>query len=180
MSRCTVVVIHREPLVAEALGSALDRTGSLTTIRVGTDPRDAILVPADAAVIDGTIRDAAAIAERLRSRGRRAVVLDGRLTASRGSFPTDRSIVELAHELAPHTPRGADAPALTAREREVLSLVASGLAGKQVARALGISTKTVEQHKTRIYGKLGVANQAAAVAAVAGGADGARWISSTT
>jgi DNA-binding CsgD family transcriptional regulator len=35
--------------------------------------------------------------------------------------------------------------------------------GKQVARHLGISPKTVEQHKTRIFAKLGVPNQAAAV-----------------
>jgi DNA-binding NarL/FixJ family response regulator len=51
---------------------------------------------------------------------------------------------------------------LTGRERQILSLVAEGLAGKQVARVLGISPKTVERHKTRIYSKLGVPNQAAA------------------
>jgi DNA-binding NarL/FixJ family response regulator len=43
--------------------------------------------------------------------------------------------------------------------------VSRGLAGKQVARHLGISPKTVERHKTRIFAKLGVANQAAAVRA---------------
>ena len=48
------------------------------------------------------------------------------------------------------------------RERQILSLVTDGLAGKQVARVLGISPKTVERHKTRIYSKLGVPNQAAA------------------
>jgi DNA-binding CsgD family transcriptional regulator len=52
---------------------------------------------------------------------------------------------------------------LTAREEQILRLVSRGLAGKQVARQLGISPKTVERHKTRIFAKLGVANQAAAV-----------------
>ncbi len=51
---------------------------------------------------------------------------------------------------------------LTPREHQILSLVTDGLAGKQVARVLGISPKTVERHKTRIYSKLGVPNQAAA------------------
>ena len=48
----------------------------------------------------------------------------------------------------------------------MLSLAAQGLSGKQVARVLGISPKTVEHHKTRAFAKLGVPNQAAAVAAL--------------
>jgi DNA-binding CsgD family transcriptional regulator len=44
-----------------------------------------------------------------------------------------------------------------------MRLVSRGLVGKQIARQLGISPKTVERHKTRIFAKLGVANQAAAV-----------------
>jgi DNA-binding NarL/FixJ family response regulator len=64
-------------------------------------------------------------------------------------------------------PRGAPAPVhasrLTNREHEVLTLVAKGLVGKQVARQLGISPKTVERHKTKIFSKLGVPNAAAAV-----------------
>jgi DNA-binding CsgD family transcriptional regulator len=57
---------------------------------------------------------------------------------------------------------------LTPRERQVLSLVARGLAAKQVARQLSISPKTVERHKTRIFAKLNVPNQAAAVGAAMG------------
>jgi len=44
--------------------------------------------------------------------------------------------------------------------------VARGFAGKQVASHLGISPKTVERHKTRIFAKLKVPNQAAAVSVV--------------
>lgn len=58
---------------------------------------------------------------------------------------------------------------LTGREREILHLVSRGLAGKQVARHLGISPKTVEHHKTRIFAKLGVSNQTAAVTLAMGG-----------
>ena len=46
----------------------------------------------------------------------------------------------------------------------MLRLAAKGMAGKQIARALGISPKTVEQHKTRAFKRLGVPNQAPAVA----------------
>ncbi len=45
---------------------------------------------------------------------------------------------------------------LTAREREVLQLVAEGHAVKSIAAILGISPRTVEFHKYRIMEKLGV------------------------
>lgn len=49
-----------------------------------------------------------------------------------------------------------DAARLTAREAEVLQLVAEGLANKQVAAALGISIKTVEKHRQHLMDKLGI------------------------
>lgn len=47
---------------------------------------------------------------------------------------------------------------LTKREMEVLALVASGKANREVAEALFISVKTVETHKTHILIKLGLNN----------------------
>ena len=47
---------------------------------------------------------------------------------------------------------------LTAREREVLEHAARGLHAKEIGRALDISARTVEVHKTRIMEKLGVRN----------------------
>ncbi len=46
-------------------------------------------------------------------------------------------------------------------------MTAEGLTAKEVARRLGISRKTVEQHRGRILIKLGVRNQAAAVGQMA-------------
>jgi DNA-binding NarL/FixJ family response regulator len=43
---------------------------------------------------------------------------------------------------------------LTAREREVLSLIVSGLLNKQVASRLGISQVTVEIHRSRVMQKM--------------------------
>ena len=51
------------------------------------------------------------------------------------------------------------ADALTAREREVLALVAEGLANKQIARQLNISEKTVKAHLTSIFNTLGVTDR---------------------
>ena len=45
---------------------------------------------------------------------------------------------------------------LSPREREVLRLIAEGLAAKEVATQLSISTKTVEAHRTSLMRKLGV------------------------
>ncbi|MDW8319542.1 MAG: response regulator transcription factor [Anaerolineae bacterium] len=54
---------------------------------------------------------------------------------------------------------------LSARELEVLSLVARGASNAEIAQALHISEATVKSHLLHIFGKLGVADRAAAVTA---------------
>ncbi|CAL9299122.1 response regulator [Streptomyces sp. NPDC050585] len=54
--------------------------------------------------------------------------------------------------------------ALSAREREVLELVAKGRSNREIARELFISEATVKTHLTHLYAKLGVKDRAAAVA----------------
>ncbi len=58
--------------------------------------------------------------------------------------------------------------ALTTRELEVLDAMADGMSTKAVAHHLGIAVKTVENHKTRIFDKLGVRTQAEAVVVALG------------
>jgi DNA-binding CsgD family transcriptional regulator len=53
---------------------------------------------------------------------------------------------------------------LTEREREVLRLVAQGLSSKAIGRQLFISERTVAQHLTTVFNKLGVNTRAQAVA----------------
>ncbi len=62
---------------------------------------------------------------------------------------------------------GADAPAslgLSARELEVMSLIAGGHTNGEIAAHLFLAEKTVKNHVRRIYSKLGVDSRPAAIA----------------
>ncbi|MEO6529239.1 MAG: response regulator transcription factor [Gemmatimonadaceae bacterium] len=59
------------------------------------------------------------------------------------------------------------AAALTSREREVLSLIAQGLANKVIASRLGITEHTVKTHIAAVYEKLNARNRAEVVIAAA-------------
>ncbi len=71
------------------------------------------------------------------------------------SFPSGMSDAILAPGAPPSS--GAAKAVLTAREREVLALLAEGLANKEVARKLGISVRTAETHREHLSRKLGIA-----------------------
>lgn len=62
-------------------------------------------------------------------------------------------------------PRSAAADDLTARESEVLALVAIGLTNRQIAEELYLSPETVKTYVKRIFTKLGVTNRVQAAAA---------------
>lgn len=64
----------------------------------------------------------------------------------------------------PHAPAGPPAlPDLTPRERELLDLIARARSNAEIASALSISPKTVRNHITRIFAKLGVSRRAEAI-----------------
>ncbi|MFI2564685.1 response regulator [Paenarthrobacter sp. NPDC018779] len=55
-------------------------------------------------------------------------------------------------------------PALSAREVQLLELLATGMGNRAIAKQLFISEATVKTHLVHIYGKLGVDNRTAAIA----------------
>ncbi|MCJ1701355.1 response regulator transcription factor [Rathayibacter festucae] len=60
------------------------------------------------------------------------------------------------------------APRLSARETEVLALVAQGLSNTEVAARLFVTETTVKSHLAHVFAKLGVASRTAAVSAARG------------
>jgi ATP/maltotriose-dependent transcriptional regulator MalT len=127
------------------IGTALGRVGS-------TDEAVSELEEAERTLYGaGALREADAAAQELRRLGRRA---PRRIRGPRGGG---------AGPVA-----GPGIAALSAREREVATLVASGMRNRDVATALFVSEKTIESHLARIYDKLGVRSRAALATIIAG------------
>jgi pimeloyl-ACP methyl ester carboxylesterase/DNA-binding CsgD family transcriptional regulator len=64
-------------------------------------------------------------------------------------------------------PAPADLSELSAREREVLELVAAGLSNEDIGERLFLSTRTVERHLSNVYAKLRLSGKSARAAAAA-------------
>jgi DNA-binding CsgD family transcriptional regulator len=77
------------------------------------------------------------------------------------------TIAALLNQPVPSTPRDADGkPLLTPRQTRILQLVAAGSSDREVARALGLSVRTVHTHLQHIYRTLGVRSRTEALAHV--------------
>jgi DNA-binding NarL/FixJ family response regulator len=116
---------------------------------------------------------------------RRVVLLDGvddhdvaRIVAngasvSRPARGSVQNLLDAAFGVEPGVPASAledpaePAPApplLTRRQLEVVGLIAQGMTSHEIADGLGVRPKTVENYKQRLFSRLGVQNQAHAVA----------------
>jgi DNA-binding NarL/FixJ family response regulator len=71
-------------------------------------------------------------------------------------------VIEAAIRLSA-APRAGGPAGLTAREVEVLRLVAKGLRNKEIARVIGRTEETVKVHMKHLMQKLGVADRTEAV-----------------
>ncbi len=144
-----------DAVTRRAEGSVLlaegDPRGALTTLRRAADGFRACDTPYEAArtsVLIGRARSRLGDQEGARDE----------LDAARSTFVRLGAKPDLAR-------LDADAPAaLTARELQVLRLVARGATNRQIGTELRLSERTVDRHVSNIFSKLGVSSRAAATA----------------
>ncbi|HEV7838658.1 MAG TPA: LuxR C-terminal-related transcriptional regulator [Gemmatimonadaceae bacterium] len=89
---------------------------------------------------------------------------DAELTASADVVLVAREPRDPTIRARPTRSDAAAGAVLTNREREILALLADGLANKQIAARLGISKNTVKTHLELLFDKLDVSSRAEAVA----------------
>jgi DNA-binding NarL/FixJ family response regulator len=80
-------------------------------------------------------------------------------SAAEGHAPLDPRV---ARALLPSATATSPADGLSVREKDVLRLVAQGLANKQVGTRLGISERTVKAHLGRVFREIGVQDRTSA------------------
>lgn len=128
----------------------------------------------DAHVVVLTMHADSDLVEKARSAGASGYILkdasgDEVVTAVRRAIDGQRTISPgIARAAAPVAPGGADdpaegAPTLTEREVQILQMLADGCTPAEVAERLFISPKTVRNHLTKVYDKLGVNSRSAAI-----------------
>jgi DNA-binding CsgD family transcriptional regulator len=127
---------HARALVTsdvDALGEVADRLEAM----------GALLVAAEAAAAASHAAARSGLGRRSSAFATRAVALAGRCEGARtaGLLGTDVAV------------------ALTAREREVAAMAASGVPSRDIAARLFLSVRTVNNHLQRVYAKLGVASR---------------------
>ena len=134
---------------------------------------EAHLVAGDRVAAEAALREAVEVARDLDARPLLALI-DGLAQRARVSLDTRPAETGAAPKVAAAKPAREAAPfaelGLSAREAEVLALVALGRTNGQIARELFISPKTASVHVTHILDKLGVSSriEAAMLAARAG------------
>lgn len=101
--------------------------------------------------------EAGAVGYQLKD-GEPATLLAAVRAAAAGQAPLDPRVAQVL--LPTRGQRAGDG--LSAREEQVLRLVADGLANKQIARALGITERTVKAHLGKVFRELGVADRTSA------------------
>ncbi|MGH9148732.1 MAG: response regulator transcription factor [Acidimicrobiales bacterium] len=160
-------VRHRQPDLA-VIGSTADltlpetlarakelrpgiRTVGLLATASGATVRDALAAGADALVTNLASVDELTDAVNRVAAGEHHLSLAA-ITALAGS--TAGTETESVGPLHAH---------LTAKEREVLSLLIAGLSNREIAGSLFVSVPTVKTHVAHIYGKLGAASRRDAV-----------------
>jgi two-component system, NarL family, nitrate/nitrite response regulator NarL len=146
----SAIVVDYSAGEAEEILSVAEAFPQSALVMIGADPATdgPGLSGAPVAYLPSDV-DAAALTAAVRAAASGLIVLDPTVAGATGVHTHAR------------TSEGAET--LTAREREVLLLVAEGLPNKAIARELGISEHTAKFHVGSLLGKLGAASRTEAV-----------------
>jgi DNA-binding NarL/FixJ family response regulator len=143
------------------------------TVLVDPADRDWLLsasIDSAVVVVQSTEPDLSTVADLLAT-GARAVLAAAEVA---GDLPEVLTLVARGHVVlsaehatnlagwlaVKHAASDSGVPDLTAREQDILGLLALGQTIRQAARTLGIAAKTVENTQARLYRKLGTRNRA--------------------
>ncbi len=163
--RAAIVGSRPDVVVVDAAVLEGERGGLAEWLRAGCVTARAIVIVPGAADAGQGYRALAAGAQGLLSRlATGEQLVDAVLRVARGETVIAREAqTAVADEIRirERVPR----PPVSAREREILELIAEGLTAPQIGRRLHLSTATVKSHLAHLYEKLGVSERAAAVAA---------------
>jgi DNA-binding NarL/FixJ family response regulator len=189
----SVAIQERSSLLRHGLATLLDAQPDIDVVGVAEDDDDVrrlvISTGLDVLVLEAQVEDwdvIRLVAEARRRlpditciglhHGRRSdFALRGHPNAPSYLLPYGCGAVELLGIIRGEIEPAGEAPAaerrvlpgpdvLTPREREVLRHISAGLTTNQSAALLDVSPKTIDNHKQRMFAKLGVQNQAHAVA----------------
>ena len=192
MKRTRVLVLDPLPLFRAGVRGHLTEESDFEVLEAGSVEEARALEPPDIALVDPALLDAvgllgdarvvvwsfapkapevlAAIQAGAHGYLRKEISSLGLVRALRalpqGEAPLSRDLagamIEAMHGQEAQSQLQARLSALSAREREVLELVALGARNSSIAESLSISEFTVKRHVQNILGKLGVASRTAA------------------
>ena len=168
--RFTAMVVVATPFMRETLARALRGLGAVEVVEAGSLAEARVRgrgsVARDLVVVDGTLPDGSGIAlmGELRALGwTRGLVLSSAedpYTVRAALAAGVRALVVSGRAPAAPAARPSGSEGLSAREIEVLQLVADGQSNKEIGTALGLSALTVKSHLARIARKLGTGDRA--------------------
>jgi DNA-binding NarL/FixJ family response regulator len=187
MPSATIAVLGARPLVRRGLEVLLgsDETYAVAPgyacvkeVQTRDDPVDVLVVDLDRTMLDdlsGAPPLAVSHVVGVHDRRDRALVARGEPSGIHSLVVYEDEpdmlldAIEGRLDNRPSSPASASRPRpqpslLTARETEVLQLIADGLTTRDVSGRLGISPRTVENYKQHLFAKLGVQSRAHAVA----------------
>lgn len=87
-------------------------------------------------------------------------VINAIIEVNQGSFYICRQMKEIMNSVEPENEQELDPSSLSKREIEVIRLVKEGMTSREIGHQLGISLRTTEVHRNRIFKKLKIKNMA--------------------